>query len=571
MDNLFFELTGVLVIAGLAAYFLHLLKQPAVIGYMLIGLIIGPLGWYKLQNGDILYNLSEIGITLLLFMVGLNLDLSQLKRIGKAAVAAGVGQVLFTTLFGYLIIRLLGFGNLSAWYMAVALTFSSTIIIVKMLLDKQDLHSLYGKLAVGIFLVQDLIAIFILIALSTVASPEANWYFPQFSALGNIIISLAKIFMIIMIVRAIVRKIFPKFLASINRSDELLLLFALAWALGLGAFFSSPLIGFNASIGGFIAGLALANSGSHYQISGRIKSISDFFIIIFFVVLGSKIVLSDMLGVLIPALILSLFVIVGNAVIITAILSYMGYKPRTSFFTGLTVAQISEFSLKLMAVGLVLGHVTQRETTVITLVAIFTIALSTYAVAHLQKIYTLISPYTKWFSFDNHSKEPDLNDKPPKNHIVIVGAHRLGSNIIEAFSKSQKDFIIIDFDPNVIAHYHRRGITSICGDVTDPYIQEEANINKASMIISTIPDFHDTLALIEALKISTKKIRLIVSAQDEFEAVKLYAKKVDYVLMPHYIGGLHLADIVENSAEPKKLMRLKQDHQKTIQKLLKDQ
>lgn len=568
MDNIFIELALVLTAAGVIAYILHFFKQPSIIAYIITGLLIGPLGLYQLHHGEILHGLSDIGITLLLFMVGLDLDISQLKRIGKAAVYAGIGQIVFTCLAGFGLVWLLGINSVSAWYMGIALTFSSTIIVIKLLTEKKDLQSLYGKLAIGIFLIQDVAAIFILILISGISGSD-NLFFNNLGIGGNVIFTLAKAFMIGIVIVWLTRFIFPKILKTIERADELMLIFALVWSLGLAAFFTLPLVGFNSAIGGFVAGLALANTGIHHQISGKIKSLRDFFIIIFFIVMGSQLVIQDISSAIIPAIILSLFVLIGKPVIVTTILAIMGYKPRVSFMSGITLAQVSEFSLILMALGLASGHIAETDATVITLVAIITIAVSSYGILYVNKLYSFFHKQLEIFNFSKHSKEQPFGDKPLKNHVVIVGGHRLGGHIINSLEKTKDNILVIDFNPDIAAHYRNTNINVLCGDITDPYIQEIANLNQAKLIISTIPDVKDTAALLEFIKLSHKRIRSIVSAQDEAEAKQLYHAGAHYVILPHFIGGLHLADIIEAHNDSASLRKLREQHLRTINHALR--
>lgn len=563
MDNLFVELTAVLAGAGVIAYFMRFLKQPSIIAYIITGLIIGPLGIFQIQHGDIFSGLSDMGITLLLFMVGLDLDISQLKRIGKAAITVGVGQILFTCLAGYGILHLLGITGMTAIYIAIALAFSSTIIVVKLLSEKRDLQSLYGKLAIGIFLIQDVTAIFILIFMSSMTN-NYDSPFSGFSVGGQIILTLAKAFIIGVIIVWLSKYVFPKLIRSIEKSDELVLLFALAWSLGLASIFSFPIIGFNAAIGGFVAGLALANSGVQHQMSSRIKPIRDFFLIIFFIVLGSSLVISNISVVLVPALIISAFVLIAKPLIVMLILGYMGYKPRVSFMTGITVAQISEFSLILIALGLKAGHVSDTQVTLITLVGIFTIAVSSYGIIFSEKIFKFLHPILWIFDFHKTTKEQILDEAPPTNHIVLVGAHRLGSHILEAIHGRKKDTIIIDFNPDITHYYEKLGYTSICGDISDPYIQEVTNLRKAKLIISTVPDLSDNLAIFEFIKRNKKRIQSIVTAQDETDANLLYKHGADYVLVQHFIGGLHLADVIEAHQSPASLKKLRLKHLKSL-------
>lgn len=574
MENIFFELTLVLIAAAGISYILHFLKQPSIIAYIITGLLIGPFALYRLHHGEILEGLAEIGITLLLFMVGLDLDISQLKRIGKAAILAGLGQVVFTAGIGYGIATLLGLAPIPALYVAIALTFSSTIIVVKLLSEKKDMQSLYGKLAVGIFLIQDIAAIFILILLAGITGNNSIGELTSGGILNSIILTIAKAFMIGVVVIALSRTIFPKLINSLMKSDEMLLLFSLGWALGLAAFFTSPWIGFNAAIGGFVAGLALANTGAHYQISGRIKPIRDFFIVIFFIVLGSQLVVGNLTAALWPSIILALFVLIGNPLIVTLILGLMGYKIRTSFLTGVTVAQISEFSLILMALGLAAGHVGETEVTIVTMVGITTIAISSYGILYSNKLYGWLMTLTMgWLDKVGRRAGRDqehLGDTVFSKHIVIVGAHRLGSHLVHRLQK-QKDaqFIVIDFNPDVVSHYRGLGILAVCGDISDPYIQEVAGLPAAKLVISTIPDFHDTKALVEAVVSLSKKPKLIVAANDESEALELYDKGADYVLLPHFVGGVHLSDIIRSHSDSASLRKLKSKHLETLQKSLK--
>ena len=566
MDNLFTELALVLIGAGVIAYFMHFLKQPSIIAYIITGLIVGPLGLISLRHGEILQGLSDIGITLLLFMVGLDLDISQLKRIGKAAVAAGIGQIIATILLGYGLVRLLGFDSSAAWYAAIALTFSSTIIVVKLLSEKHDLQSLYGKLAVGILLIQDVAAIFVLIFVSTITSGDSNPY-GHFGLIDQTIITIAKIFMASIAVIVLSKYIFPKIIKTIEKTDELVLLFALAWSLGLAAFFTWPIVGFNAAIGGFVAGLALANSGVHYQISSKIKSIRDFFIIIFFIVLGSHLVINDISKAIIPAIVLSAFVLIVKPLIITAILSLLGYKPRVTFMAGTTLGQISEFSLILVAIALTTNNINNNMVTVITLVAIITISLSSYGIFFADKLFKFLHPILRYFDMHKTAGEIVLDEQPMQNHVVLVGAHRLGSHMLDLLKMKKNELLILDFNPDVVHHYKDQGYTAICGDITDPYIQDLANLRKANMIISTVPDLSDNLAILEFVKRNRKRIKIILVAEDEDDAKELYRLGADYVLLQHFVGGTHLADIIDSNNTLNSLQKIKQKHLKTLEKL----
>jgi len=563
MSSLFFELTTVLILAGLVSFLVSLLKQPSIVGYIITGLIVGPLGYYRLQQGDAFSALAQIGITLLLFMVGLQLDLSQLKRIGRTALMVGVGQVFFTSLIGYFILRALGFSAESSLYIAPALTFSSTIIVVKLLSEKKDLQSLYGKLVVGIFLTQDFIAILLLILMSSLGQNSPTIY-SGLPLWQNIIMAFVRGLVLILVVWWLSAKVFPKILQHIGNNDELMLVFSLAWALGLASFVSLPIMGFSLEIGGFLAGLSLARSGVHYEISGKIKPIRDFFIIIFFIVLGSGLVLENLGAITFPAIVLSLFVLIGNPLIVMILLGLCGYKPRTGFFAGVTVAQISEFSFILVTAGLGLGYLHQQDVALVTLVGMITIALSSYMIMYSAELYEILKPLLAVFDFRKGAAEKHLHSVPLKNHIILVGAHRLGHHLIYALQKQKTPFVIVDFNPEIIERYAEQGVLAICGDITDSFVQEQVNLQQAKLVVSTVPDFNDNMSLLNSIRrlCAGKRSRpkLIFIAQDEAETKTFYEEGIDYVISPHFMGGLHLAKILESREVALGLKKLKSQH-----------
>ncbi len=559
MSEIFLELTFVLILAGGIALLVSFFKQPSIIAYLVTGLLLGPLGYFQLKEHDALAGLSQIGITLLLFMVGLELDISQFKRMGKAALASGFGQVIITWILAVGLMLLLGSKLPNAMFLGIALAFSSTIIVIKLLSEKRDLESLYGKIAVSILLIQDFVAIFLLILLSTFSQGGGDsplWL--------TLIFTAAKAVVLIALILWGGKKILPKILHYIGRSDELLLVFSLAWALGLAVLVSLPIIGFSLEIGGFLAGIALANSAVHYQIGARIKSIRDFFIIIFFIVLGTEFVISDFKSIIIPAIIIALFALLLKPAIIFGILTRLGYKPRTSFLTGLSLAQVSEFSLILLALGLKSGYLSQQEVSMLTLAGILSIAFSSYGILFSNSLYEKFRPILSLFERKG-SREHHGDHVSYKNHIVLIGAHRLGEHVVESLKHQTIPFVIVDFNPEMAERYSKEGVTVVCGDITDPHIQEHVNLSQAKLIISTVPDLRDNILLAEATKRPPIRTRLVITAQDESEAIELYNKGVDYVILPHYIGGIHLSKLFKNGYKFSDLKKLREHHLKLLQ------
>jgi len=548
---IFTEIALALVVAAIFGFLAHILKQPAIIGFIAAGVVVGFFGLENLSKPEIIESLSSVGIALLLFIVGLEMRFNELKHVGLPALLTGIGQIIFTAGAGFGILTLLGVPLTQAIYIAIALTFSSTIIIVKLLSEKGDLQSLYGRIVVGFLLVQDFVAILILIFLSGIQSggdPLASF---SLVALKGLIMVIATV---------LISKVFPKILHLIGTSQEMLFLFSLAWSLGIAAAAASPAIGLSIEIGGFLAGLSLASSSEHFQISSKLRPIRDFFIIIFFIGLGLKMVEGIGSVDVSKAAILSLFVLIGNPAIVFIIMGVLGYRARTSFLSSLAVAQISEFSLIVIAMGYRLGHVGDSEVALVTLIGIFTIFCSSYLIIYSEKIYEFFKPFLSLFSFRKiKKKEEEINDEY-KDHIILIGAHRLGQNIISSLKEGNKKFVIIDFDPEVTKRLSDEGLAVIYGDASDEEIREVSGFSKAKAIVAAIPNFNDNAVILKEAKSLNPKVRVINTANDEWHAEKLYDMGSDYVILPHYIGGDHLGNILKNRGWVKMIESLKKSN-----------
>lgn len=537
MEQIFLEITVVICIASILAIIFRYFKQPAILAYILTGVLIGPLGIIKLENPEVMKSLGQIGITLLLFMLGLELRLSELRSVGKVALITGVGQILFTTAVGFLICFALGFPNIASLYMAIALTFSSTIIIVKLLSDKKDLNSLYGKIAVGVLLVQDFVAIIALIFLSGFQNGGETVTIANF---GLVILKAILLFGWVILFS---NTVLPKFINKIAGSSEILFLFSLAWAFGMSALVSSPFIGFSIEIGGFLAGLALANTAENYQIVAKVRSLRDFFITIFFVTLGMSLVFKNGPAIWVPAVILALYVLIGNPLILTGILGILGYRKRTSFLVGLTVSQISEFSIIVVLMGFQLNQVSSDVVSIITLSGAITFVLSTYMIMNGRILYKKLSPYLSVFE-QRQINEQVMEKENLENHTVMVGANRMGESILDALLKIDHQVVVVDFDPDVIGRLKDKKVRCVFGDIADIEIHERIDLDKAKLVISTVPDPEDNLILLESLKRINKKAIIVVCAMEKEDARDLYKAGADYVVLPHLAGGRHLAKIL---------------------------
>ncbi|MGE0071852.1 MAG: cation:proton antiporter, partial [Thiomonas sp.] len=351
MHQAYAELAVLLICAAAAATLALRLRQPALIAYILVGVAAGPAGLAFITAHDQVDLLAQIGVTVLLFLVGLKLDLLQVRHIGAVALATGLGQLAFTIVIGFVLLLALGRDVLTAVYVAVALTFSSTIIIVKLLSDKREIDSLHGRIAVGFLIVQDLAVVLAMMAMSALRT-DAGGAASTWLVVGSIVLRLVAA---AVLTALLMRVVLPRLTRTLGQSQELLLIFAVAWGTGLAAL--GEWAGFSKEAGAFLAGFSLASTPVRDAIAARLSGLRDFLLLFFFVDLGAKLDFSTLGGQLWPAVLLSLFVLVGNPLIVMAIMGWMGYRKRTGFMAGLTVAQISEFSIVIVAMGISLGHV----------------------------------------------------------------------------------------------------------------------------------------------------------------------------------------------------------------------
>ncbi len=546
MDPLLVELGVILVLAAILGVILKALKQPLILAYLVTGLIIGALGFFDIGEREALEFFSHLGVMFLLFLVGLEMDYKSVKRVGKTSLAIGLGQVFFTAIGGFLIATFFGFEAMHAAYIAIALTFSSTVIIVKLLSDKGSLTSLHGRAAIGLLLVQDIVVILILISLNAInAGGEVGVASVIQVIFGGIIL-----FGIMM---ALGRTVFPYIFSKVAHSQELLFLVSLAWLL----FFSVivKMAGFSIEIAGFLGGVALANSSHKYHIASKIRPLRDFFVLIFFAILGSLMVVSNFHGMILPIIIFSLFVLIGNPFIVMVIMRFLGYKKRTNFLTGVTVAQISEFSMIFATLGLALGHISDEIFAVIAAVGVITITTSTYLILHAEKIYPHISKFLSIFEKEEtiEEEESDLDVSKP---IILIGGHRTGKGMMNYLNKD--DLLVVDFDPLIIEELKKEGIKHLFSDITDPYVLEHIDLRKAKVVISTSPNLSDNLDLIRRIKQINKTIKMIVRAESKDDALDLYDEGADYVLLPHFVSGQYLGSIIDPEFELKRLEELKE-------------
>ncbi|MDR7129725.1 Kef-type K+ transport system membrane component KefB [Algoriphagus sp. 4150] len=527
----FFEFAIILALAALFGIIGKVLKQPLIVMFIALGIVMGPAVLDIVKSKENIHLLAEIGISVLLFIVGLKLDLRIIKSVGKIALLTGIGQVLFTSIFGYLIGLALGFTSLHSFYIAIALTFSSTIIIVKLLSDKKEIDSLHGQIAIGFLIVQDIVVILMMIVLSAIqkgGETSLNQDITRTLVAGGGLIGFTFIAM---------RWILPKLTNYLAQSQELLTLFSVAWAVALAAI--GEYIGFSGEVGAFLAGVTLASSEFKEAISSRLVSLRDFLLLFFFVSLGTNLDLTAISGQITPALYFSFFVLVGNPIIVLIIMGVMGYKKRTSFLAGLTVAQISEFSLIFAGLGLAVGHINKEIVGLITLVGLITIGLSTYLILYSHQIFNFLSPFLSIFQRKNTLVEQENTNLDRLDYnIIIIGLGRFGNTLADMLDQhTQITYLGIDFSPSIVKEWRKKNRAIVYGDIDDPELLENIPYQNTNIIISTVHEISQSKQLVNDLKRRQYKGKVFVTALTDKENKELLAMGIENVLLPHSMAA----------------------------------
>jgi Kef-type K+ transport system membrane component KefB len=496
MHSVFYELAALLLLSALAGGIAVRLKQPVLVAYILVGIAVGPagLGWSASQEQVAL--LAEIGVTVLLFVVGLKLDFHLVRNLGPVALATGLGQLGFTIFFGFFIALGLGLDTVPAIYVAVALTFSSTIIIVKLLSDKREIDSLHGRIALGFLIVQDIAVVIAMMMIGTLSAEGAStqWLGTALSVVGRLTAA-------VLLVAMLMRWVLPRVMQVLAESQELLLVFAIAWGTSLAVL--GEMAGFSKEVGALLAGFSLAGTDYREAVSSRLSSVRDFLLLFFFIDLGSKLDFTTLGSVVEPAIVLSLFVLIGNPLIVMAIMGYMGYRARTGFLAGLTVAQISEFSIIFVGVGIAAGHIGIEALGLVTLVGLITISMSTYMILYSHPLYHGLSRWLRVFERERPFREMavERNQRAGRHaEVIVFGLGRYGGELALGLRQRGIAVLGVDFDPELVRVMRGKGLATRFGDADNIDFIETLPLGHARWVVSTLPALDVNLSLLHSLR-----------------------------------------------------------------------
>jgi Kef-type K+ transport system membrane component KefB/Trk K+ transport system NAD-binding subunit len=554
MDAVFSGLSLIIVIGATVALIMRLIGQPLIIGHILTGIIVGPAVFHLIKSPDTLSLFSDLGIALLLFIIGLGLNPQIVREVSKTATYVATVQVGVITALGWALGKALGLDGTSAAFLGFSLAISSTIIILKILSDKREQSRLYGKIAISVSLVQDLIAIAVVVVTSAGNT--------QSLAVGSTIGLALKGGILALLIYWVSNKLMPQFHKLISDSQEFLFLFAIAWGLGSAALFQK--IGLSSEIGALLAGICLATQPYAQEIAARLRPLRDFFVIVFFIALGANLNLHHIGSNFLLIVVSALVVIVAKPMIAMAVMGFLGYTKRTNFKASVALAQVSEFSIVLVLLGEKRGLIDSSLVTAITFIALCSIAASSYLILFSDKIFTKLEHFLSIFERSQTHSEP----AQPRNYeLVLFGYQKGGHEFVKVFRQLSHNFVVIDYDPEVIDVLEERKIHHMYGDATDVELLEEANVVKAKLIVSTITDEEVNLSLLNFLERKNSNAVVIAQADSPKQAAKLYEQGASYVILPHFIGGEKIGAFVKKSGLSKSnFKKIREQHLRQLKR-----
>jgi len=543
MHDIFTELSLIIAIGAGISLVMRLIRQPLIIGHIITGIIVGPSLLNLTKSPDTIEVFSTIGIALLLFIIGLGLNPKVIKEVGKVAGIAGVIQVVVIGAIGMGAGIIAGLTKTESLFLGVALSFSSTIIILKLLSDKKEQGRLYGKIAIGILLIQDILATVALLFVTAKSGGESF----SFAQLGTLTI---KGFAIIVPLFFIGNFVLPRLHKLIAGSQEFLFLFAIGWGFGTAALFQKA--GFSIETGALVAGISLASLPYAQEISARLRPLRDFFVVVFFIVLGTRLSLGNFSN-LIPLIVMcAVIVIFVKPLVVMIMMGLLGYTKRTSFKASIALAQVSEFSLVLITLGNREGLIREDLVSVITILALISIAVSTYLIIYSDKIYSVLEDHLSMFE---RRKTHFEQERKASYDLILFGYQKGGHEFVRTFDSMKKRYVVVDYDPEVIDQLEHNKVNYMYGDATDIELLEETGFDKARLVVSTITDHETNLFLIRLLEKFNPNGVFICHANNPSEAAELYELGASYVMLAHVLGSERIGNFIRKSGLKKSEFR----------------
>lgn len=540
---------GIIVLVGtLFAFVFKKLNQPLLVGYIFAGVLVGPVALGLINDVTNISALAELGVAFLLFALGMEIDFSKLMEFKKTLVLGGLGQIVLNTALVAALTHFLGFSLIEAIYAGFIVSFSSTVIVVKILSESKQLNSLEGKLIIGYALVQDLVAVLILPVLA-----QAN-ALTNFSLLTGI---LASILVLLGLGFAISRWVFPRLVRFAARSPEIFYLTVLSsffFFTGL-----SQLLNFSLAAGAFIGGLALSQTAFSTEALTIIRNIRDLFATVFFVSLGMQLTSFPATASLGIFLVMLGVIFILNPLIFSVVNLSAGFGLRASLFVGLALAQASEFSFVLASQGLKLGQISPATYNLAIWTIIVSMVATPYMIKYSDRLHAFLRKNVFPKKIDFFQRRLLALERLPKshelqNHVIVAGAGVFGSELANELSGTQT-VVVVDQDPRVVQRFIQNGFFAAYASRANQQVWEKICLEKARLLIVSIPDNKSAAQLSQLARQNNPEIVIVGRAHYYHEAAALYENGADFVILPQVVGSnlalQTIQDFLQNNKKPK--------------------
>lgn len=557
-DSSLVSSVGIAIIAATVMSFVgHVLKQPLLLAYIAAGVMIGPgIGFGLVKNLHDIETIAHIGLILLLFLIGLEIDIKKLKESGRSLIVSGLFQFIICVLLGMGFFYLLGYGiggvRYDLFYLAACCALSSTAIVVKLLYGKFEIDTLAGRITLGILVFQDIWAIVLLGIQPNLSNPQVLM----------ILLSFIKGAALVAVSLLLSKYVLPRLFRKVSKVPELVLVSSLGWC-----FFICGLAGYldlSLEMGALIAGIAISTFPYNIDVMAKVVNIRDFFVTLFFVGLGMQIPNpAGNPGILATAGIVSLFLIASRFFSVYPLLYFLKNGNRVSILTSINLSQISEFSLVITALGMKAGHIGQNVMSVVIFVFVITSVVSTYMIKYSDKLQKILNAVLQKIGLKDIGAHADERNESSGKDVAILGFHRTASSLVSEImnleekaplARLKDKIVVVDFNPEVHSTLQTMGVKVIYGDISHIDTLHHAGIHDAKLVISTIPDSilvgTDNLKFIRHIKNINPHAKIVVTAESAQGALKMYAEGADYVFLPRILTARHLVEMIDHILSP---------------------
>jgi CPA2 family monovalent cation:H+ antiporter-2 len=529
------DLLIVLVTAVIGGMLARWLRLPVILGYLAGGVAIGPHALGFVSDPATISSLAEIGVVLLLFAIGLEFSLKELLKLGRVAIIGGIAQIILTAAVGFGLGRGVGLRITGAAFFGFIIAMSSTMVVLKILMDRGELDTAHGRVMLGILLVQDLAVVPVMVLIPALGNGTDSIWTPLGIALGKAVGFIA-------VMLALGYWGMPWMMKRVagQRTRELFLLTVVVVC--LAAAFGTYYVGLSAAFGAFAAGLLISQSGYARQAFADIMPLRDTFGALFFVSLGMLANLEFIRENLAAVAVVVVSIMVVKFIICTAITRFFGYSHKTVLMVGTGLLQIGEFSFILALMGWKEGLFSERLYNLTIAAALITMFLTPFVMSVNSFLYRWMSQQP-WFARRLTGRvDPDLRvlKLELSRHAVICGYGAVGRRVAEVLEKQKFSYLVIDLDPIIIADLQNRGIPVIYGDASNPEILAHASLDKARVLICTIPDYVAAeLTARNALKINPR-LDIVARVHRDSDVELLKGVGVSEIVLPFFEGSLEM-------------------------------